>query len=156
MSPTMRVYVATNLSSSLWPAGDMLTSSRGCGPATHVATAPSRSDEGLSSSRRREFSPVLLNEPSVNGFPACCSRMYAGLPDSGARGWRHSIAVPGRPEIRARTRSSDLGDRRMRDHHRTVSSVPVAADSQAFGLMFWLTRNRLSGSYLALIAASRL
>src|SRR5215468_7292506 len=35
MSPTMRVYVATNLSCSLWAAGDMLTSSRGCGPADH-------------------------------------------------------------------------------------------------------------------------
>src|SRR5215469_11783779 len=35
MSPTMRVYVATNLSCSLWLAGDMLTSSRGCGPANH-------------------------------------------------------------------------------------------------------------------------
>jgi hypothetical protein len=32
----------------------------------------------------------------------------------------------------------------------------AAAGGQAFGLMFWLTRNRLSGSYLALIAASRL
>src|SRR5215813_9521674 len=35
MSPTMRVYVATNLSCSLWPAGDMLTSSRGCGSSCH-------------------------------------------------------------------------------------------------------------------------
>ena len=52
-----------------------------------------------------------------------------------------------------RERAAELA---VQDHTRGEAKAAHTADRQAFGLMFWLTRNRLSGSYLALIAASRL